>query len=740
MTATASVPEVRAPAPSARERLRSGATAILPPLLAVVATVVGALLPLLRNPRHYYWDDTVGAAVGVWQRVPDALLHGRIPFLELDMWRGGNLIAEAATGMWNPVIVAIMFITRPFDDMAVAITVAKIIMFAICALGVYALAGSYGARRWAAAAVAPVLPLSGWALFMDGAAWINGTAIMAFAPWAWWALRRAFIRGGRARDILIAAIAGYLVCATGNPYGMLVLAVAFLGIGIEALVTRQFRALRWIIPLGAAIVLLNVIVYLPFLLTSSVGIRANQGTFNDEEMTPSLSNLLGMSVPVYKPYIRQFGLPYMSYPGVYLAWFALPLLPWFDWRSLRAHWRKLVSVGVVGVVFLLMVLGPTQIGMFRWPARLLPFLFLALVVVLAVLISAGIVTTKWRLRAALTAIIVGFGAWMAFSDGPPSWKWIGVTSVATLALIWIITRWSRSSARVSVVLLLGTVLFTGSQAAVTPFNGNVSDFHVPASRSALTEHFEAITRGRTIQVVDWYHDARDLKPDELWTGVMLGNMYAATGIESLTAYSGIGFNAADKALCENYNGGSCKKLWTKLWTPAGDDGTLLVDLIGADTVIVQKGYVAHPTAPSGWSKTSENPWVIVYQRDAADDDPAGRITHASGDAEVRDDESASAYSETATVSTSEESTVTFARLAWPGYSATLDGRALPVETGPAGLLQVTIPADTDSGRLQVSFAPPGSTAGIAAGAAGLLIIVVLMVLARRRTREAASID
>ena len=171
--AAASQPEQ----PTADTR-RRGIFRVLPALSMVAVVVVGSVMPILRTSTFYFWDDTAGVAVGQWQRIADQLLSGNIPFLQIDMWRGGNFIAEAATGIWNPVMVGLMVATHPLDNMAMAISIAKIAFFVIMALGVYMLSRGYGANRWMSAVVGAVLPLSGWTLFMDGTSWINGTAIM----------------------------------------------------------------------------------------------------------------------------------------------------------------------------------------------------------------------------------------------------------------------------------------------------------------------------------------------------------------------------------------------------------------------------------------------------------------------------------------------------------------------------------------------------------------------------------
>src|SRR5689334_4292395 len=84
----------------------------LPAVLMLVAVGIAAGLPLFRNTIFYYWDDTAGAAVTQWRRIAEAVVEGHFPLLNLDMWRGGNFAAEAATGMWNPVMLLIAVATH----------------------------------------------------------------------------------------------------------------------------------------------------------------------------------------------------------------------------------------------------------------------------------------------------------------------------------------------------------------------------------------------------------------------------------------------------------------------------------------------------------------------------------------------------------------------------------------------------------------------------------------------------
>jgi hypothetical protein len=86
--------------------------------------------------------------------------------------------------------------------------------------------------------------------------------------------------------------------------------------------------------------------------------------------------------------------------------------------------------------------------------------------------------------------------------------------------------------------------------------------------------------------------------------------------------------------------------------------------------------------------------------------------------------------------------LTFARLAWPGYTASIDGRPVDVRQGPAGLLQVDVPADLRDGTLTLDWAPPGQKISLAAAGLGIAATILLLgaELVRRRRRTVPSVD
>ena len=101
------------------------------------------------------------------------------------------------------------------------------------------------------------------------------------------------------------------------------------------------------------------------------------------------------------------------------------------------------------------------------------------------------------------------------------------------------------------------------------------------------------------------------------------------------------------------------------------------------------------------------------------------------------DDSASARRESVRYRSDGPGRMLFARLAWPGYTATIDGREVEVEA-PAGLVAVDLPAG--SGTLELRHTTPGLRLGVltAAGAAAVAIVQSMVWLWQRRRSQASG--
>ncbi|HEY2696060.1 MAG TPA: hypothetical protein VGJ45_11370, partial [Pseudonocardiaceae bacterium] len=533
------------------------------PLLMLVAVAAAAALPLVRNHIFYFWDDSAGAGVPVWHHIAQSVLHGHFPLLNLDLWRGGNFAAEAATGMWNPVVVVVAIAVYPIDNLAAGIALGKTVFLLLMAGGTYLLARERGVRPPVAAAIGAAAPLAGYSFFMDGTAWVNALMLTAFTPWLWWTARLV----ARGRSPLWLVLTGYLVVSIGNPYGLLVCAIVIVAVAV------QRRRVVVLLLSGVAVALLSVPVYLPLLLTSSVGFRAASQTGNDGFLKPSLTNLLELSTPGAQPYLVNFGTdsghPYLTIPVVYLAWFVLPTLPWLGWRLLRDRWRDHLDLYVAGVVFGLLMLGPSQVWMFRWPLRLIDFFWFPVLLLWAVLADQGIRRDHWRRRAALSVVAVAVGAYLAWGEVPERWHRDVLGAVVVLGLVALAVRFGLSTRAGGAALVAGSIVVLGLQLVWFPANDTVLNYQFPTSVRDLQARFAKYSdgdNGTTVQLANITHDLSYRFPAGEYRDELFGSMYGVAGVASTTAYSGIGFTPLDRALCQAYQGSvMCPQAWDNLW-------------------------------------------------------------------------------------------------------------------------------------------------------------------------------
>lgn len=696
------------------------------PLVMLAAVGVAAGLPLIRNHSFYFWDDTAAVGVPMWHRIAQSVLHGHLPLLNLDMWRGGNFAAEAATGMWNPVVVLVAIAIYPIDNLAVGIALGKTFFILLMAGGGYLLARNYRVPPWLAATVGTALPLAGYSFFMDGTAWVNALMLTAFTPWVWWTARLVAHQG---RSPLLLIATGYLAVSIGNPYGLLATGFVLLAVIVESWPANRRRVLVLLLS-GVAVASLCVLVYLPLLLTSSVGFRAASQTLNDGLLKPSVTTLLELSSPGTQPFLPNFSAAHgnISVPVAYLAWFVLPMLPWLRWRLLRERWREHVGLYVFGGAVLLLMLGPSQIWMFRWPLRLIDFLWFPVLLLWALLAARGFRRDRWVLRASLSAVIVAVGAYLAWGERTTTWTWDIIGALVVLGLAAGAIRFGTG------VLIYGSVVVLAIQVSWFPANHTVADYNFPTSAQLLRHRF-AKYHGTTVQLADFGLDPPDRAPDRLYLDVLYGSMYSVAGVDSTTAYSGIGFTPMDSALCQTYQGSvSCPAAWPNLWARPAGYPVPLADLLRADTVVVQNSLVdtRKSAAPPGWHRAfdaEDSGLTTVWTRDRPLPWP-GRLSYANvsvtaDDMVGRVDESVSYRSDG-----NQPAELTFARLDWPGYRATVNGAAAKVISGPDGLVTVELPRGVRDGQVSLTWQPPGLMISLVCFVIGLLLSIGLAVIRR----------
>jgi hypothetical protein len=704
---------------------------------ASVCAITGlhVVVVTLLNREFLIHGDTDAQFAPTWYHLGELVRGGQWPpLLDPDSWAGGNYAAEALFGVYNPVNVLIWVFMSLVPNLLVGVVVVKGVALMALALGTWMVCRDHGAERWSAAVVSIALPVSGYTLYWDAGSWAAGLLAFAYAPWIWWSFRRVL---QRRLNPFWAFLIGSLAVTQGNPYGTLAVAGIGFALLVEGAVARNWRGARTLLLLGICVAAWLPLVYLPLLETADLAVRSGGLLFsNNGKMRPAFGDLFGLGSPTYVPPIRAITGP-MQVPAVYFAWFLVPLLPWLRYAAVRGRARELVGVGTLAAFYLLLAVGPSKLWLFRWPIRQVEYFYLALAVALAVLLGHGLARDHVRARLAGTVVLVGLTAWLTWSEDP-AWTSVAIGGplvlvLLTVALLGVHLR--RLGGLVLTGLLIGsTTAVLVVQALV--FNENASSrvWHFPHDVSTLQHRF-AERDGTVIQFADLrsrQKPGHDAKLRESWRDFLAGSMYDVADVDAVNHYTGMGYLPFTRRLCMDYDGLTKSCGYQHIWEPVTEGGPPLADLMKIDTVVVQKSMAPTVTPPDGWSVAKgRNAWE--FHRD----EPLSEGSHlswADDGVEIGDASTDGAYAESVDVSSETGGELVFAMLAWPGYSAEIDGESVPLSANDVGLVTVRVPPGTE-GTLEVTYRPPGLAAGLAAGALGALGAVALGVLHRRRRRR-----
>ncbi len=704
------------------------------PALVAAVTAVYAVVPAILERQFYLRGDSGAQFAPSWFHLGELVRGGQWPvWLDPDAWVGGNYAAEALYGIYSPVSVPIWLLVSVSPSLLLAMLVVKVAAMVVLALGTYALARDLRAAPWASAVVAVAVPISGYTLFWDAGSWVSGLLAFATTPWVWWAFRR--VARGRLNPGW-AFLIGSLGVLQGNPYGTLAVVVTGFAVAVETAVARDWRALRVLLLTGLCVAAWLPLVYLPLLDTAGLAVRSQGELFsNNGKLRPAPGDFLALSSPSYVPQMRAITGP-MQVPATYFAWFVLPLLPWLRWDVVRRRWRELVAVGVVGVVYLLLAVGPSKLWLFRWPMRMVEYCYLALAVLLAVVLGEGLKRDRWVQRTAVTGVLVLGAAWLTWAQDP-AWRRVAFSGpflliVLSAALV-LLLRSRAGTALLAALLIGGSGVAVLSQVVVFGENASSRPWHFPTDVSTLQDRF-ADRDGRVLQLADLkplQRPGQDARLRAAWQHYLAGSMYQVAGVDAVNSYSGMGYLPFTRTLCMQYDGLAKDCGWTNLWKPDSTTGVPLAELMKLDTVVAQPRLTKGAEPPDGWQVTSTSP-VVVVERTSEDPWPDSELSWAAPSVDVTDAHTEGPYRQTVDIAdTGTGGALVFSLLDWPGYEATLDGEPVPVKATDAGLITVQLPPGAQ-GTLELTYRPPGLLAGLVVAGLGLVGAVALSVFARRR--------
>ncbi len=702
----------------------------------MAGVVAGYASVLLADPRHFYTDDTEAQYAPLWVMLGRHLREGRFPALVPWEWMSGNYSMEEA-GLYNPPQLLVDVLAPSMDNLAVYATVVKLVFSIIAALGVFRVCLAYRAEPYWAAVAGVGFTLSGWFLFFDEASWatsLTGTAWMLHA----WAAAVRYTRG-RGGPIPVFAYL-YLAISVQYIFPAVESAIMIAAVAVgEVVYQRAWRpSLRLLLAAGCA-GLAGLSTFLPSMLSSSVTWRGDQRILNDPFLNVPWSESLNASLPSTVPAFEGWWGYVQPLPMVYIAWFVIPLLAFIDWSAVRRDAREFTGPALFALTFLMWTAGPGHIGPLRWPGRVLPMLAVGLLVLVCVLLSRYGAFADRRRRGLAAAVLIGLLFVRSCSAAPDlvvrHLVAAAIVTALTAGLVWLARTRGVAVACALAILAMFPIAYDQVRAqGATPMS-----YHFPQRRSEMAAAFPDFT-GVTLQLGDRALVApRDESIDRAWGSLAFGNYAKAIGLDYVNAYSPIGHAAFSSLLCMGWNGSTCADAYRRAFATEPETGRTIVDLMKVDRVVLQRAqYPDAPTrpAPPGWrwvDYPGHDQYIWVLER------TDGPISTRNGlIADTPDVTATSVARDSFTshirVSSDTGGRVVFARLAWPGYRATLDGHDIGLRAVAKTFATVDIPPGTRDADLVLTWRPPGWKIGITTAIAGLVGLGILQWWYRRGRR------
>ncbi len=724
-------------------------------IVTSVGVILGYLAVILANSRHFFTDDTESQYTGLWVFFGRAFRDGHFPLLIPDQWMTGNYTNEEA-GLFNPPQLLIDLIAPSVPNLAVYATIVKLIFAIITGLGVYRVCLVYGARPQWAAVAGVAMPFTGFFLFFDSASWFTamaGTAWMIHA----WASSERYLRGQGGPIPVFVYL--YLAISVQYVFPAVEAVLMLVAVAVGYLVVRGPRSWpQWRQALGPLVRLAlaagfagmaGLLTFLPSMLSAQVSWRGNSQINNDQFLTVPWSESLNAGLPTTMPAFTSWWGYIQPLPMTYIAWFLIPALAFVDWRAAQKHWKQFVAIALFALMALMWTAGPGTVGPLRWPARVLPMLALGLLVLVCVLLGR-FATLRERKKRIISALVLVLALWVrTFSADPHDVLWHLGSAAVVIALgfgvVWLgRTRGVSAATALVIAAMVPIAWFQVWWVQPTPMSWNL-----PADRNEAMAAFPKFTTGTTLQLSDrGLLQPADKSLQGAYGSLVWGNYAKDLQQDYVNGYTPNGHFYFGEMLCMRWDSSVCPDAYRRLFAAEPTTGRTLADLMLIDRVVLQRAMfpdAGDQPAPEGWhfvDVPGHEKYIRVLERDNG---PISTVNGRVGDAH---DVTATSLEETDTtsrvrVSSETGGRVTFARLGWPGYRVTLDGKTVPFHTVAKVFVAVDIPAGTDKAELEVSWRPPGWKIGIGSAAAGLVgvgLLQWLYIRSRRRGRDAPAAE
>ncbi len=696
-------------------------------------------------------------------------------------WYGGAFAGEYQYGVFNVFILALDYVLWLFKPTPVhAAETVALVYLGIMAAGTVRLARLRGFQPAIALAAGCGLPLTGWILGWGASSWHPAIGSFAFVPWTLWAYERATNPDRGPLRFVTPAVFLYLVLTAGWPFTVLIIGLLTALTCLKTLDKKGSAVATW--PVFAALALglaLSAPAFLVLSEYSKMTIRSNWPPELNWHWTVPATALPGFIVPSFSA-VWEWNGP-VQRTAAELTGGLLPVAGLLvGLRYGRAFFRSCRWELIGLLIALLLCTGP-GFQSFRWSFRWLPLAALELIMIGASGLNIALLNPR-KIAANPGVVIAAVIAIVSMRDLLRSYDAAETTRVLGPQLFYVALAWAAAwalplSSRTSLAAWSapGVVLVTTwLTASALPLRTKEFVCHHFGTKIATMAPFAP---GIRYYVTYDMSDIRSAASDPEVKGPIArpGNMPMLAGVETINGYSPLGPLGVHDLLGLRSQGATERETFARL-VAQEVAGHGLLDMAGVDGIALAPSF-----ASSAQLLTSSGKWRIasttnagmvlhrvgeaaprarcvrsamtvqgptaVLQRSAGDsgtapivlldEDGSAERTEMFADCHVlsvTDSRlTSAAYMEVS--GSNEGALLVFARPWVPGWTASLNGRALQVGSVDLLFPGVRVPAGAH-GRVVLEYRPKPLMRGL--GLAGLGIALTAAVAGAMRLRRSPA--
>lgn len=695
----------------------------------------------LEDPRFFFLNDRQVQYFPYGMIIRDALLHGQWPFVTIRTFFGGALWLDPQYGLYNPLSLIVDFLINP-RSLELSSFEMSLLLNLLLAASTYALGRSYGLARDYAALFALLMGGNIFVLNFYSNMWQPALVSTIWSIFAWAVLKRLSITTGPgAQRVLLAAVMIFLTVSGGWPHQYVALAAIIAVLFADAWSAGNRKGAVRLIYASLLGAIFSLPVLAPMMAASAFWSR-NEGFYNNGVLSPDLGDLLNFSNPIWLPHFKDFFLKTASAPLFFVAWFALPLLAGGPgWRISRDELRKWREVPVLLVIFTLLVLSAQEMGPLRWPSRWLVDVDIAFLLMLLLFVQrSGMADRPFRPELALGALLVTTLA--ALFENPAS----VVEGIVPLLLCALFICALPLARRFNLALYLGVTSIIIAMTIGIGFAGGTA--FLDHGKRDQAEAAATADDGSNGYALFWglKKNIADLPDEKLFLEGASGAYY---NLNTINGYSSLQHNGLEGIFPGIQQFPDLSSLETlRLPRHEPETGAPYLDLLKIRKVTAAESLAPREADfPAGWRRSESAAQYLFGRRKGAG--------LAFGSERIVSFERKEPFRLPGTISwhspamTLEPRTVggadgenfdiinggrpgllVFARLYYPGYKATLDGKSLTVRSLDHMLVAVEVPPQAH-GHLTLNFMPPFLKECLALVALALLVWSIAAVAERR---------